>query len=71
MGGKDGSNIDVSLATQRNSQTSLPFMEVSNDSFLTFVSSELRKEESVWGRGRGQSGGSEFAINRMEYGFSS
>ena len=38
---EDGGHVDVSLSAKRNSQTSLPFVEMGNDSCLGLTGREL------------------------------
>lgn len=52
VGGKDGSYVDMPLSAESNSETSLPFVEMGNDSSLGFSACELGVRSCVRGRER-------------------
>jgi hypothetical protein len=41
VGSENGSDVDMPLSTEGNSETSLPFVEMSNDGSLGFSASKL------------------------------
>ena len=44
VGGENGGNIDVPLSTQRDCETSLPFVEMGNDGLLSLMFREFAEE---------------------------
>lgn len=47
VGGEDGRDVDVSLSAERDGETGLPLVEVSDDGRLSVVDGELKRSEQV------------------------
>lgn len=47
VGGEDGRDVDVSLSAERNGETGLPLVEMSDDGRLGVVDGELKRSEQV------------------------